>query len=106
MTQQKLTMYQLEKDLIEELNDNEKEILEHQHPEDVLHNYVEYNIPACNYDRLQLACDDLWLGYPSESGLSDGCNDAYSIIATNIYEKLSEAAHNWLNEKQQESEVA
>ena len=56
-------MYQLEKNLIDELNDNKKEILEN---EDLLHEYVDSHIPVYNYDRLLLACDDLWLGYPSE----------------------------------------
>ena len=106
MTQEKrLTMYQLEQDLLAELNDNKKEILEHKYPEDILHEYVDSNVPVYNYDRLQLACDDLWLGYPSDSGLSDGCDNAYDIIASNIYEKLSEAAHDWLRINQ-ESEAA
>ncbi len=59
-------MYQLEKDLIDELNDNKKEILEN---ENLLHEYVDSHIPVYNFDRLQLACDDLYLGYPSESGI-------------------------------------
>jgi len=106
MTQEKrLTMYQLKQDLLAELNDNKKEILKAQHPEDILHEYVDSNIPVYNYDRLQLACDDLWLGYPSENGLSEGFDNAYDIIASNIYEKLNETAHNWLRINQ-ESEVA
>ena len=98
----KITMHQLEKDLIDELNDNKKEILDN---ENLLHEYVDSNVPVYNYNRLQLACDDLWLGYPSESGISEGCNNAYDIIAHNIYEKLMEKAQSWLNDNEKK-EVA
>ena len=80
----KINMYQLEKDLIDQLNYNKEEILENK---DLLHEYVDGHVPVYNYERLLLACDDLWLGYPSESGISEGCNNAYDIIAHNIYEK-------------------
>jgi hypothetical protein len=102
MTEKRMTMYQLEKNLIDELNDNKQEILEN---DDLIHEYVNSNIPVYNFDRLQLACDDLWLGYPSESGLSEGCDNAYDIIATNIYEKLSQVANDWLHENKKD-EVA
>ena len=44
----KINMYQLEKNLIDELNDNKEEILEN---EDLLHEYVDSNVPVYNYDR-------------------------------------------------------
>jgi len=91
----KISMYQLEKNLVDELNDNKKEILEN---ENLLHEYVDSHVPVYNYDRLLLACDDLWLGYPSESGASEGCDNAYDIIAHNIYEKLMEVAQEWFND--------
>jgi len=94
----KTTMHQLEKNLIDELNDNKEEILEN---EDLLYEYVDSHVPVYNYDRLQLACDDLWLGYPSDSGISEGCNNAYDIIAHNIYEKLMQKAQEWLNDNEE-----
>tara|TARA_Y100001938_G_scaffold120059_1_gene166557 strand:- start:181 stop:495 length:315 start_codon:yes stop_codon:yes gene_type:complete len=97
--EKRINMYQLEKNLIDELNDNKEEILKN---EDLLHEYVYSHIPVYNYDRLLLACDDLWLGYPSESGISEGCDNAYDIIAHNVYEKLMEVAHSWLNDNQRE----
>ena len=93
----RISMYQLEKNLVDELNDNKDEILEN---DDLLHEYVDSNIPVYNFDLLQLACDDLWLGYPNESGLSEGSDNAYDIIKSNVYEKLNEAAHDWLNNNQ------
>ena len=98
----KINMYQLEKNLVDELNDNKQEILDN---EDLLYEYVDSHVPVYNYDRLLLACDDLWLGYPSESGISESCNNAYDIIAHNIYEKLMEKAQSWLNDNQKK-EVA
>ena len=98
-TEKRINMHQLEKNLIDELNDNKEEILKN---EDLLHEYVDSHVPVYNYDRLLLACDDLWLGYPSESGISEGCDNAYDIIAHNVYEKLMEAAHSWLNDNQKE----
>ena len=98
-TEKRINMYQLEKNLIDELNDNKEEILKN---EDLLHEYVDSHIPVYNYHRLLLACDDLWLGYPSESGISEGCDNAYDIIAYNVYEKLMEVAHSWLNDNQRE----
>ena len=59
-TDKRINMYQLEKNLIDELNDNKEEILKN---EDLLHEYVDSHVPVYNYDRLLLACDDLWLGY-------------------------------------------
>ena len=91
----KISMYQLEKDLIDELNDNKEQILEN---EDLLHEYVDSHVPVYNYDRLLLACDNLELGYPSESGISEGCDNAYDIIAHNVYEKLMEVAQEWFND--------
>ena len=89
-------MYQLEKNLVDELNDNKQEILNN---EDLLYEYVDSHVPVYNYDRLQLACDDLWLGYPSDSGISkEFASNAYDIIAHNIYEKLMEKAQSWLND--------
>ena len=105
MTQEKTTMHQLEKDLIDELNSNKKEILENQYPEDSVTELADSYVPVYNFNLLQLACDDLWLGYANESGLSEGSDNAYDIIKSNVYEKLNEVAHTWLHDNQKK-EVA
>ena len=102
MTQQKLTMYQLEKNLIDELNQDKKELLKDKYPEEMLYGYINSNVPFYNVEKLQLACDDLWLGYPSEDGLSAGSTNAYDIIANNIYEKLEKVALDWLKSAKQQ----
>ena len=63
MTDKKPNIYQLEQNLIRDLNDNKDQILKN---EDLLSEYVESVVPVYNYDLLLLACDDLWLGYPND----------------------------------------
>ena len=100
--EKKLTMYQLEKDFLEELEECKSEILEATYPEDLLSEMAESNIPVYNYELLQLVSDDLWLGYPSESGLTEGYEDAYQIIGMNIYERLLDISLQWLEQAREE----
>ena len=101
--EKKLTIYQLEKDFLEDLEECKTEILEATYPEDIIHERADSWVPDYNYSRLQLACDDLWLGYPSEGGLTQDCDNAYDIIAINIYERLSNIGHEWLEHAQKEA---
>ena len=101
--ERRLTMYQLEKDFLEELENCKSEILEGTYPEDSVHERADSWVPVYNFDRLQLACDDLWLGYPSEGGLTQDCENAYDIIATNIYERLVIIGYDWLEHAQKEA---
>tara|TARA_R100000084_G_C4504008_1_gene79443 strand:- start:76 stop:309 length:234 start_codon:yes stop_codon:yes gene_type:complete len=71
-TKKRINMYQLEKNLVDELNENKQEILDN---ENLLYKYVDSHIPVYN---------------------------AYDIIAHNIYEKLMEKAQSWLNDNQKE----
>ena len=104
MTEEKrLTVYQLEKDFLEDLEYDKTEILEATYPEDIIHEMADSNVPAYNYDRLLLACDDLWLGYPSESGLTHDCENAYEIIGINIYEHLLNISREWLEQAQKKA---
>ncbi len=98
--EKRLTMYQLKKDFLEGLEDCKNEILECTYPEDSIHERADSYVPVYNYELLQLASDDLWLGYPSESGLTSGCEDAYKIISMNIYEHLLCIGHEWLEQAQ------
>ena len=101
--EKRLTMHQLEKDFLEDLEECKTEILEATYPEDSVHERADSWVPVYNYNRLQLACDDLWLGYPSESGLTQDCDNAYDIIAMNIYEHLLNIGHEWLEHAQKEA---
>jgi len=101
--EKRLTVYQLEKDFLEDLEECKTEILEAEYPEDSIHERADSHVPVYNYDRLQLACDNLWLGYPSENGLTHGCENAYDIIGTNIYEHLNNIGHEWLEQARKEA---
>jgi len=96
MTDKKPNIYQLEQNLIRDLNDNKDQILKN---EDLLSEYVESMVPVYNYDLLLLACDDLWLGYPNDYiSEVEHKYDAYEIIKWNVYEKLFNFANDWLNQ--------
>ena len=101
--EKRLTMYQLVKDFQEELENCKSEILEATYPEDLLSEMADSWVPVYNYDRLLLACDDLWLGYPSEGYVTKDCENAYDIIATNIYERLVIIGYDWLEHAQKEA---
>tara|TARA_R100000329_G_scaffold76728_1_gene66017 strand:+ start:1292 stop:1609 length:318 start_codon:yes stop_codon:yes gene_type:complete len=101
--EKRLTMSQLEDDFHEELEDNKSEILEAKYPEDIIHEKADSWVPVYNYDRLQLACDHLWLGYPSENGFTKEFDNAYEIIGYNIYERLLNIGYEWLEHAQKEA---
>jgi hypothetical protein len=48
MTQEKITMQQLEQNLIDELNSNKKEILENQYPDDLVTELADSYVPIYN----------------------------------------------------------
>ena len=102
MTQEKTTMHQLEKNLIEELNDNKKQILDSQYPEDLINEYVEGWIPIYNSDLIEALSEDHSLAYVDDTGILGENPDVHQIIRCSIYEKLSNVGHNWLYENQKE----
>ena len=106
MTKEKTTMYQLENNLIDELNDNKKEILESQYPDDLIMEYAESWIPIYNSDLIEALSEDHSLAYVDDSGILGENPDVHQIIRCSIYEKLMSVASNWLYENQKEKEVA
>ena len=102
MTQKKTTMHQLEKNLIEELNDNKKQILDSQYPEDLITEYVDGWIPIYNSDLIEALSEDHSLAYVDDTGILGENPDTYQFIRCSIYEKLSHVGHNWLHENQKE----
>jgi hypothetical protein len=98
------TMWQLERDLIAELNDNKAEILAEQYPEDRIAEMVDGWIPVYNYQLAELLADCPSLGDgPDDYGLCGDNPTVWQIITAAIYEKLSNAAHEWLYEAQQDA---
>ena len=95
-------LYSIEKELIEDLEDNKEEILENDG--DNLHGYVDSNISVYTYDQIMIYANnsDLW---HMSSGL--GGETIQEQILDVIYEHLCGVAYDWLHKQQEElKEVA
>ena len=101
----RINMYQLEKNLIDELNDNKKEILEREHPSDLIHEYADGWIPVYNSDLIDALSSDHSLCDVDDTGLIPENPSVHDIIRTAIYERLIGVAYEWLNENEKK-EVA
>ena len=96
----KTTMHKLEKNLIEELNDNKEEILEHKYPSDLIHEYADGWIPVYNSDLIEALSSDPSLAYVDDHGLLPTNASVHDIIRAAIYERLIGVAYEWLNDNE------
>jgi len=101
----KTTIHQLEKDLIDELNDNKKEILEREYPSDLITEYADGWIPIYNGDLIEVLSSDHSLSNVNDTGLLPENPSVHDIIRTAIYERLIGVAYEWLNDNE-EKDVA
>jgi len=97
MTDKNYYLDSIEKELIEELEDNKEEILEN--GGDYLHEYVDSNISVYTYDQIMIYANNSELWHMT-SGL--GGETVQEQIVDVIYEHLSGVAHRWLYQKQKE----
>ena len=96
----KTTMHQLEKNLIEELNDNKEQILEHEYPSDLIHEYADGWIPVYNSGLIDALSSDHSLSNVDDTGLLPENPSVHDIIRTAIYERLIGVAYEWLNDNE------
>jgi len=96
----KQNIYTLEQNLIEELNDNKKEILKSTYPEDLINEYADSWIPIYNYDLLEVVQSDLTLGYEASEDITSG--DIFNKISLAIYYRLTDVGNQWLQDNQVE----
>ena len=101
----KTTMYQLEKDLIEELNDNKKEIFEHEYPSDLITEYADGYVPIYNGDLIDVLESDHTLSEVDDYGLLNQNPSVHDIIRTAVYERLISTAYQWLNDNEKKEAV-
>ncbi len=95
-----LSLYQLKRDLLDELNDRKKEILEDEYPDDLIRGIVDSFIPLMTHDLLEVAQSELWLAVDEPEIMAfGGENSAVNAIAGNLYDHLFEIALEWLDEK-------
>jgi hypothetical protein len=97
MTDKNYYLYSIEKDLIEELEDNQAGILENNG--DNIHEIVDSNISPYTYDQIMIYAKNSELWHMT-SGL--GGETIQKQIVDVIYEHLSGVAHQWLYQKQEE----
>ena len=102
----KTKMHELEKNLIDELNDNKKEILENEYPSELIMQYADGWVPIYNSDLIEALSDDPSLAYVDERGLLPDDPSVHDIIRVAIYERLIAVAYEWLNENENKKEVA
>lgn len=103
-TDEKVTLYQLERDVREAVRDEID--LDAPYPEDHVAEIVDSHVPIYNSDLLDVAAgaSDMALLEPELGPAFDGSPTPINIIAANIYEALSNAAHDELREMQDEAE--
>lgn len=100
MTDKNYDLYSIEKDLIEELEDNQEEILGGDEEQN-LHEYVDSNVSVYTYDQIMIYANNSELWHMT-SGL--GGETIQEQIIDVIYEHLSGVAHQWFYQKQEELE--
>ena len=101
----KTTMRQLEIDLIDELNDNKKEILEREYPSDLITEYADGYVPIYNYDLIEALSSDYTLANVDDTGILPQNPSVHDIIRMAIYERLINVAYTWLSDNEKK-EVA
>ena len=101
----KTTMHQLEKNLVDELNNNKKEILKHKYPSDLISEYADGYVPIYNYDLIEVLSMDHTLANVDDTGLLPQNPSVHDIIRMAIYERLINVAYTWLSDNEKK-EVA
>lgn len=103
---QPMTMYQLKKDLIEQLQVEKEQILSAEYPEDLLYEFVDGAVPIYYYQLLELAIDDTYIATNEPDLLAyDGKPTPINAIAGNVYEALRTEAYEWLEEVKEREEI-
>ena len=105
MTQEKTIIHQLEKDLVDELNSNKKEILENQYSEDSVTELADSYVPVYNFDLLECLSLDYTLAQVDDTGLLPENPSVHDIVRIAICERLMNAAHTWLYDNQKKEVV-
>lgn len=100
-TEKDYSLSSIEEDLIAELEDNKKEILESKG--EYLHEFVDGSISVYTYEQIMIYANNSELWHMS-SGL--GGETVQEQIVGVIYEHLSGVAWEWYNKQEELNEVA
>ena len=103
MADKEHTLSWLIEDFKDTLEHDKKEILSSDYPDDTIHEYADSAVPVYNWDLAQLLANNPELAFPDEpGGIYTGVDDfnIFQSIMLNIYHRLREAGHEWLNEQE------
>lgn len=101
------TLPELIKAMTEELEDNKREIMESQYPEDLIHEIADGWVPIYYGELAEMLYNDHTLSDVDDKGLIDtsyGKIDEFNVwtlISLAIYERLSDSANEWLRNEQE-----
>ena len=96
----KQNIYTLEQNLIEELNDNKKDILESKYPEDLINEYADSWVPIYYTDILAVAHSDFHIVHEADEDETGG--NIFNKISLAIYYRLTDVGNQWLQDNQVE----
>ena len=95
---QSFYMTDLIQELIDDLNDNIEEIKHADHPHDYVYELVDSHVPIMHNDLLNYALHNHYIATSTPDIFTfDGSHSPVNAIAGNIYQELSETAHDWLS---------
>lgn len=100
--EKKYSLWHISRELISDLEDVKKEILEDAYPEDRISEYVDSSISVYTYDQLMIYANNYT---DLDIGITD-IEDMQGAIVYAIYEYLNAEANTWLYEQQEKQEVA
>lgn len=96
-----MNLYQLEQNLISALEDEKLDILLADYPEDRITELADSYVSIYYRELAQCLADDTSLAELDDEGLAEGVTDVFKRIQIAIYERLSNAAYQWLYEAQE-----
>jgi len=91
--------------MTESLEDSKAEILDSQYPDDLVHEIVDGWVPIYYGELAEMLCCDHSLANVDDTGLIDPDSSVWAIISVAIYERLSDAANEWLEKQKGSTEL-
>jgi|GEM_PF-6409018 len=89
--------YELIESLTEEIINRKEEFLQHDYPNDLLHELVDSFIPIYYSDILNLAKDNMAICYPEDEGLYTNDINIFTRLQIGTYEQLMPIAYGVLD---------
>jgi len=88
-----MNIHELEKGVIEEINERSCELKESDYPSDLLFEIADSFIPIFNHELASCLANNPDLAFVDDEGLVDVSKGIYHIIAVAIFERLIQVAH-------------